>query len=89
MKDLELVHIHYLANPYTDLTNSLQGTKYFCRKTNTVFGDTGNSLSPEKKYFLWEICVFRDTNNSLRGTSCVSFETQLILFEEPLEKQMI
>ena len=27
-KDLELVHEHNLANPYTDLTNSLRGTKY-------------------------------------------------------------
>ena len=25
---LELVHAHPLANPYTDLTNSLWGTKY-------------------------------------------------------------
>jgi len=27
-KHLELVHAHHLANPYTDLTNSLWGTKY-------------------------------------------------------------
>ena len=27
-KHLELVHAHHLANPYTDLTNSIWGTKY-------------------------------------------------------------
>ena len=27
-KYLELVHAHHLANPYTDLTNSIWGTKY-------------------------------------------------------------
>ena len=27
-KHFELVHAHHLANPYTDLTNSLWGTKY-------------------------------------------------------------
>ena len=27
-KHLELVHVHHLANPYTDLTNSICGTKY-------------------------------------------------------------
>ena len=27
-KHLELVHAHHLANPYTDLTNSICGTKY-------------------------------------------------------------
>ena len=27
-KHLELVHAHHLTNPYTDLTNSLCGTKY-------------------------------------------------------------
>ena len=27
-KHLELVHAHRLANPYTDLTNSIWGTKY-------------------------------------------------------------
>ena len=56
-KHLELVHVHHLANPYTDLTNSLRGTKYFLRETNTVFRDTNNSLRGTK-YFLREIaCV--------------------------------
>ena len=27
-KHLELVHAHHLVNPYTDLTNSICGTKY-------------------------------------------------------------
>ena len=27
-KHLELVHAHHLANPYTDLTNSIWGIKY-------------------------------------------------------------
>ena len=27
-KHLELVHAHHLANPYTDLTNFIWGTKY-------------------------------------------------------------
>ena len=27
-KHLELVHAHHLANPYTDFTNSIWGTKY-------------------------------------------------------------
>ena len=27
-KHLELVHAHHLASPYTDLTNSIWGTKY-------------------------------------------------------------
>ena len=67
-KHLDLVHVHYLANPYTDLTNSLRGTKYFLRETNTVFRDTNNSLWGTK-YFLWETnAVFRGTANSLRGT---------------------
>ena len=39
-KHLDLVHVHYLANPYTDLTNSLRGTKYFLRKTNTESRET-------------------------------------------------
>ena len=43
-KHLKLVHVHHLANPYMDLTNSLRGTKYFHRETNTVFRDTTNSL---------------------------------------------
>ena len=43
-KHLELVHVHHLANPYTDLTNSLRGTKYFLRETNAVFRDTTNSF---------------------------------------------
>ncbi len=67
-KHLDLVHVHYLANPYTDLTNSLRGTKYFLRETNTVFRDTNNSLWGTK-YFLWETnAVFRGTANPLRGT---------------------
>ena len=67
-KHLKLVHVHHLANPYTDLTNFLRGTKYFLRETNTVFRDTNNSLRGTK-YFLRETnTVFRDTNNSLRGT---------------------
>ena len=69
-KHLELVHVHHLANPYTDLTNSLRGTKYFLRETNTVFRDTNNSLRGTK-YFLREtnkLTVFRDTTNSLRET---------------------
>ena len=36
-KHLKLVHIHNLANPCMDLTNFLQGIKYFLRETNTVF----------------------------------------------------
>ena len=36
-KHLELVHVHHLANPYTDLTDSLRGTKYFRRETNSWF----------------------------------------------------
>ena len=28
VKHLELVHAHHLTNPYTDLTNSIWGTKY-------------------------------------------------------------
>ena len=47
-KHLELVHVHHLANPYTDLTNFLRGTKYFLRETNTVFRDTNNSLRGTK-----------------------------------------
>ena len=39
-KHLELVHVHHPANPYTDLTNFLRGTKYFFQETNTVFRDT-------------------------------------------------
>ena len=67
-KDLELAHVHHLANPYTDLTNSFRGTKYFLRETNTVFGYTNNSLRGTK-YFLRETnTVFRDTTDSLRGT---------------------
>ena len=67
-KHLDLVHVHYLANPFTDLTNSLRGTKYFLRETNTVFRDTNNSLRGTR-YFLWETnAVFRGTANSLRGT---------------------
>ena len=27
-KHLELVHVYHLANPYTDLTNAIWGTKY-------------------------------------------------------------
>ena len=27
-KHLELIQVHHLANPYTDLTNSICGTKY-------------------------------------------------------------
>ena len=27
-KHLELVHAHHLANPFTDLTNSIWGTKF-------------------------------------------------------------
>ena len=27
-KHLELLHVDHLANPYTDLTNSICGTKY-------------------------------------------------------------
>ena len=73
-KHLKLVHIYHLANPYTDLTNSLWGTKYFLWETNAVFQDTINSLRGTK-YSLWETnTMFQDTTNSLR---------------EPLEKQMI
>ena len=39
-KHLELVRVYHLANPYTDLTNSLRGTKYFLRETNTAFRDS-------------------------------------------------
>ena len=88
-KDLELVHVHHLANPYRDLTNSLRGTKYFLRETNTVFGDTNNSLWGTK-YFLWEMnIVLGDTSNSLWGTKyfllkpILSFETQITRFGEP------
>ena len=89
-KDLELVHVHHLANPYTDLTNSLRGTKYFLRETNTVFGDTNNSLWGTK-YFLWETnTIFQDTNNSLQfgepnmffGKWIVSLEQQISLIQE-------
>ena len=27
-KHLELVHVYHLTNPYTDLTNTIWGTKY-------------------------------------------------------------
>ena len=65
-KHLELVNVHHLVNPSTDLTNFLRGTKYFLRETKTVFRDTNNSLRGTK-YFLRETnTVFRDTNNSLR-----------------------
>ena len=47
-KHLELVHVHHPANPYTDLTNFLRGTKYFFQETNTVFRDTNNSLQGTK-----------------------------------------
>ena len=47
-KHLKLVHVHHLANPYTDLTKFLRGTKYFLRETNTVFRDTNNSLRGTK-----------------------------------------
>ena len=47
-KHLKLVHVHHLANPYTDLTNFLRETKYFLRETNTVFSDTNNSLRGTK-----------------------------------------
>ena len=47
-KHLELVHVHHPANPYTDLTNFLRGTKYFFPETNTVFRDTNNSLQGTK-----------------------------------------
>ena len=77
-KDLELVHVHHWANPYTDLTNSLQETKYFLRETNTVFRDTNNSLRGTK-YFLREInSVFGDTNNSLWGTKYFLRETKTV-----------
>ena len=74
-KDLELVHVHHLANPYTDLTNSLRGTKYFLRETNTVLEDTNNCLWGTKFFLLETNTVFRDTNNSLRGTKYFLRET--------------
>ena len=43
-KHLKLVQVHHLGNPYTNLTNSLRGTKHFLQVTNTVFRDTNNSL---------------------------------------------
>ena len=59
-KHLELVHVHHLANPYTDLTNFLRGTKHVFRETNTVIRDTDNSLRGTK-YFLRETnTIFRD-----------------------------
>ena len=80
-KHLELVHVHLLANPYTDLTNFLQGTKYFLRETNTVFRDTNNSLRGTK-YFLRETnTVFLDTNHdSLRGAKYFLRRSQLHMF---------
>lgn len=39
-KHIQLVHVHLLVNPYTDLTKSLWGTKYFLWETNSVFWHT-------------------------------------------------
>ena len=60
-KHLDLVHVHYLANPYTDLTNSLRGTKYFLRETNAVFRGTANSL----RGTFGETNYLRDGNRNL------------------------
>ena len=63
-KHLELVHVHHLANTYTDLTNSLRGTKYFLREINTVFRDTTNSLRG----------TFRETNDPRDGNRNLGYE---------------
>lgn len=39
-KHIQLVYVHLLVNPYTDLTKSLWGTKYFLWETNSVFWHT-------------------------------------------------
>lgn len=56
-KYIQLVHVHHLVNPYTDLTKSLWGTKYFLWETNSVFWHTTNSLQG----------TFRETNDLRDG----------------------
>ena len=94
-KHLELVHVHHLANPYTDLTNSVRGTNISFGKPIlsfetqiTPFGGPNIFFGKPILFFETQITPFGEPNISF-GKPILSFETQLIPFGEPLEKQMI